>query len=192
MSGAPGWEKFLGGKTSTVNFTSEEVEKFQKQQQKSAALPLKKHSHPIIQPRNLDPAPQPPLRPRTSANGLLETSFDNDRLIVPASEPIGIASGSIAAEPSEPSSHATPKATAPLQPPSSSMVSNLAKSTPSLFNRQPQQPPVNNKSNCDSKRKNWSKNSLESLRTVINEPIHEAASPVSRGCQFVTVTSSQQ
>ena len=51
--GAPGWEKFLGGKTSTVQFTSEEVQKLKKQ-------------HP----------PVPPPKPRTSASGLLESSFD--------------------------------------------------------------------------------------------------------------------
>ena len=143
----------MGGKTSTVNFTSEEVEKFQKQKQ----LPLKKHSHPILQSSQQ----QPPLRPRTSANGLLETSFDNERLIVPASEPVEA------------------KGPEPLKPvPSSSMMSNLAKSTPSLFNRSQQQQAATVKSPCDSKRKgNWRKNSLESLRP---QPESEV-SPVSRG-----------
>ena len=54
--GAPGWEKFLGGKTSTVQFTSEEVQKLKKQHQ---------HQPPV-----------PPPKPRTSASGLLESSFD--------------------------------------------------------------------------------------------------------------------
>ena len=56
ISGAPGWEKFLGGKTSTVQFTSEEVQKLKKQHQ---------HQPPV-----------PPPKPRTSASGLLESSFD--------------------------------------------------------------------------------------------------------------------
>ena len=92
-TGAPGWEKFLGGKTSTVNFTSEEVEKFHKQQKQSSSSssqfpPLKKHSHPVMSATSQPPHAMPVLRPRTSANGLLETSFDgtDNRLMVPASE----------------------------------------------------------------------------------------------------------
>lgn len=154
----------MGGKTSTVNFTSEEVEKFQKQKQQ---LPLKKHSHPIITATSQS-QPQPPLRPRTSANGLLETSFDNDRLIVPASEPVEPKGGESSLKPV----------------PSSSMMSNLAKSTPSLFNRsqQHQHQPTTVKP-CDSKRKagggNWRKNSLESLRAA--QGSESEVSPVSRG-----------
>ena len=68
-SGAPGWEKFLGGKTSTVQFTSEEVQKLKKQHQNQ-------------QPHT---PPAPPPKPRTSASGLLESSFD-DGPPVPISE----------------------------------------------------------------------------------------------------------
>ena len=58
--GAPGWEKFLGGKTSTMQFTSEEVQKLKRQQKQLC-----------------QPAPAPPPKPRTSASGLLESSFDD-------------------------------------------------------------------------------------------------------------------
>jgi len=57
--GAPGWEKFLGGKTSTVQFTSEEVQKLKSRQQ---------------QYKLNNQQPQP--KPRTSASGLLESSFE--------------------------------------------------------------------------------------------------------------------
>jgi len=58
--GAPGWEKFLGGKTSTVQFTSEEVQKLKSRQQQY----------------KLQNNQQPQPKPRTSASGLLESSFE--------------------------------------------------------------------------------------------------------------------
>ena len=81
--GAPGWEKFLGGKTSTVLFTSEEVERL-------------KTKKPFSQP---PPEPIVPSKPRTSANGLLETSFESDRLMVPA-DPITTVDGLSKSNPS--------------------------------------------------------------------------------------------
>jgi hypothetical protein len=70
----------LGGKTSTMQFTSEEVQKLKRQQKQLC-----------------QPAPAPPPKPRTSASGLLESSFDlepvpaysDEAIIMSPKNPIG-------------------------------------------------------------------------------------------------------
>ena len=60
---APGWEKFLGGKTSTIQFTSEEVSKLKQQRRQHHDA-----SSPVV-------APKPPPKPRF--NPLREDTTDN-------------------------------------------------------------------------------------------------------------------
>ncbi|XP_059080117.1 NHS-like protein 1 isoform X2 [Tigriopus californicus] len=66
--GAPGWEKFLGGKTSTVQFTSEEVNKF-KQHRDEQMAHQNQQPHP---PRHLPPATPPKPPPKPKANQVLD------------------------------------------------------------------------------------------------------------------------
>lgn len=124
FKGAPGWEKFLGGKTSTMQFTLEEVQKLKRQQKLSQQQP-----------------PAPPPKPRTSASGLLESSFDDS----------------------------VPNSTEVLQLPPKN-IGQYSKSTPSL-EQQPQVSPSARSTVSDSqasagnagaKSKQW-KNSLDNL-----------------------------
>merc|ERR1719490_329358 len=62
--GAPGWEKFLGGKTSTIQFTSEEVNKLKQQ---------RRQHHDASSPAGVAP-PKPPPKPRF--NPLREDATD--------------------------------------------------------------------------------------------------------------------
>ena len=91
--GAPGWDRFLGGNVSTISFTSEEAQKF-KQQKEEGQRNKQQNIKNLInnQKQRLSQqqaGPKPPPKPRTSANGLLETSFDGERLMVPPDPPQG-------------------------------------------------------------------------------------------------------
>ena len=85
--GAPGWDRFLGGNVSTISFTSEEAQKFKQQKEEGQRNKQQNIKNLINNQKqkqaSQQSAPKPPPKPRTSANGLLETSFDGDRLMVP-------------------------------------------------------------------------------------------------------------
>ena len=90
--GAPGWDRFLGGNVSTISFTSEEAQKFKQQKeegQRNRQQNIKNLINNQKQRLAKQEAPTPPPKPRTSANGLLETSFEGDRLMVPPDPPQG-------------------------------------------------------------------------------------------------------
>ena len=65
LAEAPGWEKFLGGKSSTIQFTSEEVNKLKQQ---------RRQHHDASSPAGVAP-PKPPPKPRF--NPLREDATDN-------------------------------------------------------------------------------------------------------------------
>eukprot|EP00095_Tigriopus_kingsejongensis_P005933 maker-scaffold316_size209483-snap-gene-1.28 protein:Tk05933 transcript:maker-scaffold316_size209483-snap-gene-1.28-mRNA-1 annotation:"protein shroom" len=184
--GAPGWEKFLGGKTSTLQFTSEEVSKLKQQREEMAAVT----AQPMA--RNLPPAtpPKPPPKPKVNVPSL-------DGPPQPSSafhSPRGVKGGFL------------PQTTRVMSPTNANIglsPIHASKSSPSLNQATPTHPPSleggpasgeSHRARGMKKRHHhnhgW-KNSLESLRVPqhSNNDSHGEASP-SRG--FIAVSSPPQ
>ena len=144
---APGWEKFLGGKSSTIQFTSEEVNKLKAQQQQRSSSqdqydsPNSGNKHPS--------APIPPPKPKSYPPPPMLPPF-SPRVVSPTNANIGLSP----IHPSKSSPHllgCSPNPTEPLiKKPSAHRSSGVA--------GQQQQP--------------W-KNSLDSLRQPSSGKIHD-------------------